>query len=73
MKSFKAEVRTGFKDEENVHGDFDKRLAALEAAVAKLDLKWRNGVLFPLLSSAALWTSMLNNYNKAVEPLLVKS
>ena len=73
MKSFKAEVRTGFKDEANVHGDFDKCLAALEAAVEKLDLKWRNGVLFSLLSSAALWTSMLNNYNKAVEPLLVKA
>ena len=72
MKSFKAEVRAGFKDEANVHGDFGKRLAALEDAVEKLDLKWRNGVLFPLLSSVALWTSMLNNYNKAVEPLLVK-
>ena len=39
MKDFKAEVRTGFKDEANVHGDFGKRLAALENAVAKLDLK----------------------------------
>ena len=39
MKRFKAEVRTGFKDEANVHGDFDKRLAALEADVEKLYLK----------------------------------
>ena len=69
MKSFKAEVRTGFKDEANIHGDFDKRLAALENAVAKLDLKWRNGALFPLYSS---WTTMLNNYNKAVEPLSIQ-
>ena len=39
MKNFKAEVRTGFKDEANFHGDFGKRLAALEDAVSKLDLK----------------------------------
>ena len=39
MKSFKAEVRAGFKDEANVHGDFGRRLVALEEAVAKLDLK----------------------------------
>ena len=39
MKDFKAEVRTGFKDEANVHGDFGKRLNALEKAVAKLELK----------------------------------
>ena len=39
MKSFKDEVRSGFKDEANVHGDFGKRLAALENAVEKLDLK----------------------------------
>ena len=39
MKGFKAEVRIGFKDEANVHGDFGNRLAALEKVVAKLDLK----------------------------------
>ena len=39
MKSFKAEVRSGFKDEANVQGDFGRRLVALEEAVAKLDLK----------------------------------
>ena len=39
LKNFKAEVRAGFKDEANVHGDFGNRLTALEDAVAKLDLK----------------------------------
>ena len=39
LKNFKAEVRAGFKDEANVHGDFGNRLTALEEAVAKLDLK----------------------------------
>ena len=39
MKDFKAEVRTGFKDEANVHGDFGKRITTLEKAVAKMELK----------------------------------
>ena len=39
LKNFKAEVRAGFKDDANVHGDFGKHLTALEDAVAKLDLK----------------------------------
>ena len=39
MKSLKAEMRAGFKDDANVHGDFGRRLVALEEAVAKLDLE----------------------------------
>ena len=39
MEEFKDEVRTGFKDEANIHGDFGKRITALETAVAKLVAK----------------------------------
>ena len=39
MKSLKTEMRAGFKDDANVQGDFGRRLAALEEAVEKLDLK----------------------------------
>ena len=39
MKEFKDEVRTGFKDEANIHGDFGKRITALETVVAKLVAK----------------------------------
>ena len=41
MKEFKDEVRTGFKDEANVHGDFRKRINALEKVVAKLVAKMK--------------------------------
>ena len=39
MNEFKDKVRTGFKDEANTHGDFGKRINALETAVAKLVAK----------------------------------
>ena len=39
MEDFKDEVRTGFKDAVNTHGDFGKRISALETIVAKLVAK----------------------------------
>ena len=39
MEDFKDEVRTGFKDAANTHGDFGKRISDLETAVAKLAAK----------------------------------
>ena len=39
MEDLKEEFRTGFKDAANTHGDFGKRISALETAVAKLVAK----------------------------------
>ena len=39
LEEFKDEVRTGFKDEANMLGDFGKRLSDLETAVEKLASK----------------------------------
>ena len=39
MEDFKDEVRTGFKDASNTHGDFGKRINDLETVVAKLAAK----------------------------------
>ena len=39
LEDFKEEVRTGFKDAANTHGDFGKRISALEIAVSKLIAK----------------------------------
>ena len=39
LEEFKEETRTSFKDVANVHGDFGKRISALETAVSKLMAK----------------------------------
>ena len=39
LEEFKEENRTSFKDVANVHGDFGKRISALETAVSKLMAK----------------------------------
>ena len=39
MEDFKEEVRTGFKDAANTHGDFGKCISSLETVVAKLIAK----------------------------------
>ena len=36
LEYFKEEVHTGFKDAANIHGDFGKRISALETVVSKL-------------------------------------
>ena len=39
LENFQEEVRTGFKDAANIHGDFGKRISALETDVSKLIAK----------------------------------
>ena len=39
LEDFKEEVRTGFKDAANIHGDFGKHISALETVVSKLIAK----------------------------------
>ena len=42
LKDFKDETRTSFKDAAITHGDFGKRISALETAVSKLKAKLDN-------------------------------
>ena len=39
VEDFKDETRTSFKDAANIHGEFGKRISALETAISKLMAK----------------------------------